>query len=202
MKVGLINLGCKVNKYELDSVATILIDAGHTITYEHDYCDIYIINSCAVTNESEKKSRQYVGKLLKINPNAKIIVMGCASQNSIEQFQKSSNVYSIIGIENKQCILDLIEESTYKVYDSTLEYNSVSNPTVTATRSYLKVQDGCNNFCNYCLIPYLRGRSRSRDIEEVVSEAKKLSNLSKEIRFPFEFFVTLKLETALIANLS
>lgn len=181
MKAVLVNLGCKVNKYELDSIATILLEANYEVSYDHEYADVYIVNTCAVTNESEKKSRQYISKLTKLNPNAIIIVMGCASENSIEQFKKYPNVKSIIGIEHKQDILDLIENSIYQKYDSSLEYNSISNPTTFATRAYLKVQDGCNNFCNYCLIPYLRGRSRSRNIEDVVNEATKLSKTSKEI---------------------
>lgn len=181
MRAVLVNLGCKVNKYELDSIATILQDNGYTVSYEHEVADLYVVNTCAVTNESEKKSRQVVSKLIKLNPKSKVIVMGCASQNSIEQFRKFDNVYSAIGIEHKQDILDLIKDSTYTVYNSTLEYNSISNPTTPATRAYLKVQDGCNNFCNYCLIPYLRGRSRSRNIDDVIVEAKKLSTISKEI---------------------
>lgn len=181
MKAVLVNLGCKVNKYELDSIATILLEANYEVSYDHEYADVYIVNTCAVTNESEKKSRQYISKLTKLNPNAIIIVMGCASENSIEQFKKYPNVKSIIGIEHKQDILDLVENSIYQKYDSSLEYNSISNPTTFATRAYLKVQDGCNNFCNYCLIPYLRGRSRSRNIEDVVNEATKLSKTSKEI---------------------
>ena len=181
MKAVLVNLGCKVNKYELDSIATILIENGYEVSYEHEKADLYVVNTCAVTNESEKKSRQVVSKLIKLNPLSKVIVMGCASQNSIEQFRKFDNVYSAIGIENKQDILRLIDESIYTVFDSTLEYNSITSPTTPATRAYLKVQDGCNNFCNYCLIPYLRGRSRSRDINEVLVEAKKLAETSKEI---------------------
>lgn len=181
MKAVLVNLGCKVNKYELDSIATILLNNGYEVSYNHEFADIYIINTCAVTNESEKKSRQYISKLLKLNPNAKIIVMGCASQNNVEQFKKNPNVYSAIGIENKQEILNLINNSIYNVYDSTVIYNSISNPTVNTTRAFLKVQDGCNNFCSYCLIPYLRGRSRSRDLSEIVLEAKKLEKIVNEI---------------------
>ena len=181
MKAVLVNLGCKVNKYELDSIATILINNGYEVSYNHEYADIYIVNTCAVTNESEKKSRQYISKILKLNKDAKIIVMGCASQNNIEQFTKFPNVYSAIGIENKQDIISLINNSTYNVYDSTLNYNSIINPTVNKTRAFLKVQDGCNNFCSYCLIPYLRGRSRSRDLNEVVIEAQNLAKTVKEI---------------------
>lgn len=181
MKAVLVNLGCKVNKYEIDSIATILNSVGYEISYNHEFADLYVINTCAVTNESEKKSRQYVSKLLKLNPNAKIIIMGCASQNNLEQFKKYPNVYSAIGIEHKQDILKLIDESIFKAFESPKEYESISNPTTNTIRVNLKVQDGCNNFCSYCLIPYLRGRSRSRNIEEVICEAKKLSETAKEI---------------------
>lgn len=181
MKAVLVNLGCKVNKYELDSIATILMQNGYEVSYNHEYADIYIVNTCAVTNESEKKSRQYVSKLTKLNPQAKVIIMGCASQNNVEQFKKYPQVFSVIGNENKQEILSLLNNQIFTTFDSSLEYKSISNPTTNATRSYLKVQDGCNNFCNYCLIPYLRGRSRSRNLYEVIAEAKKLSLTSKEI---------------------
>ena len=87
MRAVLVNLGCKVNKYELDSIATILQDAGYDVSYNHVPADVYVVNTCAVTNESEKKSRQIVSKLIKLNPNSKVIVMGCASQNSIDQFR-------------------------------------------------------------------------------------------------------------------
>ena len=181
MKAVLINLGCKVNKYELDCVATILKENGIEVSYKHEFADIYVVNTCAVTNESEKKSRQYVAKIAKLNPDAKIIIMGCASQNNLEQFQKYANVYSGIGIENKEYILDLIQAPNFCLYDTGVNYQSITNPTVEQTRAYVKVQDGCNNFCSYCIIPYLRGRSRSRNINEVYAEAKTLSESVKEI---------------------
>lgn len=181
MKAVLINLGCKVNKYELDCVATILKDNQVEVTYNHEFADLYVVNTCAVTNESEKKSRQYIAKIVKLNPDAKIVVMGCASQNNLDQFRKYDNVYSGIGLENKEYILDLINDKIFCLYDIEKEYKSISNPTIENTRAYLKVQDGCNNFCTYCIIPYLRGRSRSRNICDVVKEAKKFSESVKEI---------------------
>ena len=113
--------------------------------------------------------------------NCKIIICGCASQNNIGQFKDKTNVFSIIGNEGKEKILDLIEKETYKVYDFPSEYSNLKNPLITTTRAYLKIQDGCNRFCTYCLIPYLRGRSRSRNIEDCVKEAKLLSKTSKEL---------------------
>ena len=180
MKIKLTTLGCKLNKYESDCMANLLLQAGHEIVQD-DYADIYIINTCAVTQESEKKSRQYIAKCNKINPNCKIIICGCASQNNPEQFIGKKNVFSIIGNEGKEYILDLIKEETCKVYDFSTEYADLNNPYITTTRAYLKIQDGCNRFCTYCLIPYLRGRSRSRSIDSCVKEAKSLSKTSKEI---------------------
>ncbi len=180
MKVKLTTLGCKLNKYESDCMANLLLKAGYEITHD-DFADIYIVNTCAVTQESEKKSRQYIAKCNKINPNCKIIICGCASQNNPDQFKDKKNVFSIIGNEGKENIVDLIKKSTCEVYEFPTIYNNLGDPYITTTRAYLKIQDGCNRFCTYCLIPYLRGRSRSRDVSECVEEATKLSHISKEI---------------------
>lgn len=182
MKVSVITLGCKQNKYESDCMAAILKDSGYEITTALEYADVYLLNTCAVTQEAEKKSRQYIAKINKINDKAKIIVCGCASENSIDQFKNKKNVFSIIGNEGKDKILDLVNQSIQEVFEIDHKtYPKLSNPTKTTTRAHLKIQDGCNNFCTYCLIPYLRGRSRSRDMEDIVSEAVALSKHSEEI---------------------
>ncbi len=180
-KVCLINLGCKVNKYELDCVATILKEKGYTILTEKEKADYYVVNTCAVTNEAEKKSRQYIGKLSKLNPDAKIVVMGCASQANPKQFQNKDNVISVSGTTARDRILEYIEGWNEELPELPKEYTDLGNPTQTKTRAYLKIQDGCNNFCSYCIIPYIRGRSRSRDLEDCLKEAKILSLDSKEI---------------------
>lgn len=180
MKFKVITLGCKMNKYESDAMTQKLIEKGYVLS-DDDYADIYIINSCAVTAESEKKSRQYITKCLKHNKNAKIVVCGCASQNSIDQFRSKPNVFSVIGTEGKQHIAEIIENQTFFKYDLPDCYDSIDNPKITINRAFVKIQDGCNNFCNYCLIPYLRGRSRSRAIDEIVKEVGSLSNQCKEI---------------------
>lgn len=180
-KVCLISLGCKVNKYEIECMATILNNAGYLVTLNHEPSDYYVVNTCAVTNEGEKKSRQYISKLSKLNPNAKIVVCGCASQNNPEQFKKE-NVISVIGNEGKENILELINNHEFKIFDFPSSYNeNINSPFKTQTRAYLKVQDGCNNFCSYCLIPYVRGRSRSRKLESVLNEAEMLAKTSLEI---------------------
>ncbi len=177
----IITLGCKLNKYESDCMSSILSSAGYNVISHLDKADIYILNTCAVTAESEKKSRQYIHKCLSLNSGAKIIICGCASQNNPDQFYDKPNVYSVIGNESKEHILDIINNSTKNITDFGECYNDLKNPKITSTRAYMKVQDGCNRFCSYCLIPYLRGRSRSRSIDDCVEEAKMLSKHSKEI---------------------
>lgn len=184
--VSIITLGCKQNKYESDCMAQIIESAGYFVTDKLQKADIYIINTCAVTAEAEKKSRQYIAKCNKLNPTAKIIICGCASENNAEQFDKGlgeedKRVFSIFGTEGKQNILNYINSAIKSKEELSLTYDSPTNPAKTTTRENLKIQDGCNNFCTYCLIPYLRGRSRSRDIEEIVSEAEKMAKRSKEI---------------------
>lgn len=180
-KACLISLGCKVNKYEIDCMANLLKANGFQVTLEHEPADFYIVNTCAVTNEGEKKSRQYISKLSKLNPDAKIIVCGCASQNNIEQFKKP-NVVAIIGNEGKEHILELMQKEKFEHYELSTDYNhNVASPIKSQTRAYIKIQDGCNNFCSYCLIPYVRGRSRSRKFEDVVNEATELSKHNGEL---------------------
>ena len=180
-KVVIITLGCKQNKYESDCMARILEENGYTVSEELGVADIYILNTCAVTSEAEKKSRQYIAKFNKLNENCKIIICGCASENNINQFVDKKNVYSIFGTENKENILEYINNSVKGKIEIPKVYNSVKCPKKTTTREYVKIQDGCNNFCNYCLIPYLRGRSRSRDIDEIISECEIIANRSHEI---------------------
>ena len=180
-KACLVSLGCKVNKYEIDCMANILKGAGWEVTLKHEAADLFVVNTCAVTNEGEKKSRQYIAKLSKLNPNAKIIVCGCASENNVEQFKKP-NVISVIGNEGKENILDLIENPRFEKYEFSTTFNHKTvNPIKSQTRAYIKVQDGCNNFCSYCLIPYVRGRSRSRELDSVMAEATELAKHNAEL---------------------
>lgn len=180
-KVAIITLGCKQNKYESDCMANILCKNGYLVTEQLEKADVYIINTCAVTSEAEKKSRQFVSKCLKLNSDAKIIICGCASEKNIEQFSTKNNVFSIIGTEGKEKILEYIDKSVKSKNDLELQYQSPINPQKTSTREHIKIQDGCNNFCSYCIIPYLRGRSRSREIDSILEEAKIIADRSKEI---------------------
>ena len=175
MKFSIITLGCKVNEYESQSMITQLETAGYEVVEGLVEADYYIINTCAVTNMAERKSRQVIAKIKKLNPNAKILVCGCASQNNLEQFNDYEQVVGIIGTHGKHNIVEYLE---YKgLLDMTEQYTNTMFAKNTLTRQYIKVQDGCNNFCTYCIIPYTRGRSRSRDLHDILTEIKASSAL-------------------------
>jgi threonylcarbamoyladenosine tRNA methylthiotransferase MtaB len=181
MKIVIHTLGCKVNQYESDAVANSLTKAGHEVSYELGFADLYIINTCAVTNESERKSRQMVSRLTKYNKNARVIVMGCASQNNAEQFLEKDQVSLVLGVAGKHLVSSLIDEVGNATKVLPTEYENQFQVEPNRARSTLKIQDGCNQFCSYCLIPYLRGESRSRALASIIEEAKQLSSESREI---------------------
>ena len=181
MKIVVYNLGCKVNQYECDSLVKALQDKGHDVKEDLEYADAYILNTCAVTNEAERKSRQCVERCLKFNKDAKIYVCGCASQNNQKQFIEKDNVQYVIGTANKMSLVDSFEKQGENVEEMPTVYEDDFTPSINRTRAYIKVQDGCNRFCTYCLIPYVRGRSRSRQIESVKAECERLAKLTKEI---------------------
>ena len=189
MKIAFLTLGCKVNQYEADELARVLSSRGHQISDSLEGVDCYILSTCAVTNEAERKSRQMIAKLNKLSPNAKIIVCGCASQNDAKKFEGKENVNVIIGTAGKVWIPDLIDACAtgnyvvdpacdYEMFDS---FNVKYEENAKRTRAYVKVQDGCNNFCSYCLIPYIRGRSRSRDLEDIVVEVYRQAKAHHEV---------------------
>ena len=182
MKICCINLGCKVNQYEIDSIVCSLKEK-YEVTTNLEYADVYIINTCAVTSEAEKKSRQFISKITAINKDAKILICGCASQNNAKQFSEKENVKVVFGTMGKGVISEYInqelvdvKELDHKNYEDNLFVDNCDR-----IRGYIKIQDGCNNFCNYCLIPYLRGRSRSRKLDSILNEAKALAKNVKEI---------------------
>ena len=163
-KVSIVNLGCKVNQYESDHIAGILASNGFSVDFGLNVADIYFINTCAVTNEGERKSRNMVTKLIKLNPKAEIYVAGCASENNSEHFTKTSNVKYVIGTQNKDSI-------AYRICTDNGIMPKVSNINLSnRTRGVLKCQDGCNNFCTYCLIPYVRGREKSVPLNNLAAE--------------------------------
>ena len=170
MKVVVFTLGCKVNECESDSLISALTDRGYEVSDKLEFADIYIVNTCAVTSEAEKKSRQMASRIKKFNPNAKIIFTGCAVQKNPKSFSEKSSAYLITGTFNKHQILDLLTEVGEKISPPCLEFEELNFVKSLRKRTYVKVQDGCNNFCSYCIIPYLRGRSRSRNPENILKE--------------------------------
>lgn len=178
MKISILTLGCKVNKYESDVLMNMFSKRGFEVTDQLEKADIYVINTCAVTNEAERKSRQMIARCKKFNPNAQIYVCGCASEHNPNQFLK--NAVAIKGTINKEELVDL-KLKGIKIDSQPPEYISHDYSYQSRIRAYIKVQDGCNNFCSYCLIPYLRGRSRSRDLQDILNEVKQLSDDVKEV---------------------
>ena len=192
IKVCLLTLGCKVSQYESGAIKEELIKLGYDATTDFDVADFYILNTCAVTNEAEHKSRSFITKILHKNKDAKILVCGCASEHSQEQFFKNKSVIYVGGNGYKNQISafldnyikrpELINQDGCNYYKKmTTDYENFSSNTTSRTRAYLKIQDGCNNFCSYCLIPFIRGRSRSRSLSNIVNEAESLSKTNSEI---------------------
>lgn len=182
MKIAVLTLGCKVNQYESEGIIRLLDEMGYETTSLPEKADVYIINTCAVTNEAEKKSRHLVSKCLNINKNARVIICGCASENNPKQFDNKKNIIYITGTSNKYKVIDAIENDLgINIYKSSDIFEDGIIPKKIRTRMFLKIQDGCNHFCSYCIIPYLRGRSRSKKISEVRNDCLFCSKYAKEI---------------------
>lgn len=177
MKVSVLTLGCKVNKYESDSLLNQFASKGYEISDKLEMADIYVINTCAVTSEAERKSRQMIARCKKFNPQAKVYVCGCAAQASADQFKCKAD--GIMGVAQKNSITCL--PTGVNIAKLPKDYEMAPYAIPSRTRAYIKVQDGCNNFCSYCIIPYLRGRSRSRDMEDIIKEATLLKDKVQEI---------------------
>lgn len=190
-KVCILTLGCKVNQYESEALSQMLIEKNYEVTQEFSKSDIYIINTCSVTNMSDRKSRQLIRKCMQFKNNPIIAVTGCYSQAKPQEVSGIEGVDIVIGTDNKTQIIDLIEkEFTKREKIVSIEKDNISNTFdfeslksyVEKTRAIIKIQDGCNSFCSYCIIPYVRGRCRSRDKDEILSEVKMLAkNGYKEI---------------------
>lgn len=178
MKTVIFNLGCKVNQYDGDALAELLTKKGHEVSLKLEYADVYVINTCAVTAEAERKSRQAVSRVRKLNPNADIYVIGCAAQHGARAFSDKGVKY-VGGTAAKARVADLPEG--VHVCDIPAVYEDYGFGKPMRTRSYVKIQDGCDNYCSYCLVPYLRGPSRSRSPESVKREISALSDTCKEI---------------------
>ncbi|MBQ1812793.1 MAG: tRNA (N(6)-L-threonylcarbamoyladenosine(37)-C(2))-methylthiotransferase MtaB [Bacilli bacterium] len=184
MKVSFYTLGCKVNLYESEVIMNMFKKKGYEIVDFDSPSDIVIINTCTVTNTSDKKSRNIIRQAVKNNPNAIIVVMGCYSQVRSEDIKSIPGVNIIIGNSNKSKVVDLVEEYIKNKENKTIIDNIMKtcfepmelDKFETKTRAFVKIQDGCNNFCSYCIIPYSRGGIRSKEKEDVIKEITCLVN--------------------------
>ena len=183
-KVALHNLGCKVNAYEVEAMQQLLENAGYETVPFEEGADVYVINTCTVTNIADRKSRQMLHKAKKMNPDAIVVATGCYAQADTEKLKEDTAVDLILGNNQKTQIVEALEEyeKEHAKQVQVIEINhtkeneelSISS-TAEHVRAYIKVQDGCNQFCTYCIIPFARGRVRSRKIEEVLSEVETLA---------------------------
>lgn len=184
-KVALHNLGCKVNAYEIEAMQQLLEEAGYEIVPFEPGADIYVINTCTVTNIADRKSRQMLHKAKKMNPEAIVVATGCYVQTGGEKLEKDEAIDLVLGNNQKINIVEALAEyaenkpghgSHVIKINQTKEYEELSiDRTAEHVRAYIKVQDGCNQFCTYCIIPYARGRVRSRNIESVLKEVRALA---------------------------
>lgn len=188
MKVKIKTLGCKVNFVESLALEERLRNAGFEIVDSNEeICDIFILNSCSVTNESDKKSRQALSRNRKMNPDNYSVIMGCYSQVSKEELLENKNVNLVVGNKDKldiSYLMNLDKDKGEKVYDISkyIEFEDLPlHGTGEKTRGFIKIEDGCDNFCSYCIIPFARGRVRSRSIESIKKEATSLGQNAKEI---------------------
>lgn len=184
-KVALHNLGCKVNAYELEAMQELLEKAGYEIVPFAPGADIYIINTCTVTNIADRKSRQMLHKAKKMNRDALVVATGCYVQAAGEELKTDEAIDLVIGNNQKQHLVEILkayrgqEDFREAVIDinKTKEYENLTiKKTAEHTRAYIKVQDGCNQFCSYCIIPFARGRVRSRSMEDIKAEVKRLAD--------------------------
>lgn len=182
-KAALHNLGCKVNSYETDAMAQLLEKAGYEIVPFSEIADVYIVNTCSVTNMADRKSRQMLHKAKKQNPDAVVVATGCYVQTAVDKVKEDLSIDIIIGNNKKKEVVPILEEyfkENEKDYvidiNNTSEYEDLEISTVTEhTRAHMKIQDGCNNFCSYCIIPYARGRIRSRKMDSIREEMVRLA---------------------------
>lgn len=188
MKVKIKTLGCKVNFVESLALEERLRKAGFEIVDSNEeICDIFILNSCSVTNESDKKSRQALSRNRKMNPDNYSVIMGCYSQVSKDELLENKNVNLVVGNKDKldiSYLMNLDKDKGEKVYDISkyIEFEDLPlHGTGEKTRGFIKIEDGCDNFCSYCIIPFARGRVRSRSIESIKKEATSLGQNAKEI---------------------
>lgn len=185
-RVSIINLGCKANKYEADAMADKLRTAGFRLVDSEDVADIYIVNTCSVTNVAEKKSRQMLRRAKKRNPDTIVVAAGCYVNAAPDKLKEMDFVDLVIGNNRKKDIVEVLRQYFAKetIKDNYIDINhtnefeemgAIEASVLRRQRAYIKIQDGCNQFCSYCIIPYTRGRVRSRKPEYVLAEIEKLA---------------------------
>ncbi|MBP2645371.1 MAG: modification enzyme, MiaB family [Firmicutes bacterium] len=181
--VALTTLGCKVNQFETDTIAGLFRERGYEIVAFDEIADFYVINTCSVTHLGEKKSRQLIRRATRLNPQAVIVVTGCYAQLSPQAIAQIPGVTVVVGTKERHRIVELVENAKIKQEKVTLVGNIMATgefediPLFSApgrTRAFLKIQEGCTNFCTYCIIPYARGPLRSRPLDSIVREVNKL----------------------------
>ena len=183
-KVAFITLGCKVNQYETNAMAQEFLEKSYEVVEHTEIADIYVINTCTVTNMSDRKSRQMLRRVKELNENAVVVACGCYAQVAKSELEKIEEVDLILGNNEKKNIVELVEKFV-KTKKKELEIEDVMNQKeyvefgdvvyTEKTRAVIKVQDGCDRFCSYCIIPYARGRVRSRKPEKIISEINKIA---------------------------
>lgn len=189
---SILTLGCKVNQYESESMAELFERSGYLkVDYETEVSDIYIVNTCTVTNLADRKSRQFIRHAKRENPDSIVVVVGCYSQTSPEEVEAIEGVDIVIGTTERARIVELCEDfeknrqkiNIVRSLKTDHEFQKINiEKESDMTRAYMKVQDGCNRYCTYCIIPYARGHIRSRSIEDCVEEARRLAQAGyKEI---------------------
>jgi len=184
-------LGCKVNQYETEAMEELFEDKGYTIVKSEDVADVYVINTCTVTNLSDRKSRQFIRKAKRVNEDSIIAVVGCYSQVSPGEVAGIQEVDVIIGTSERNKIVELCEQAKennevvniVRSIKNDNEFEKIDvNDIKSKSRAYLKIQDGCNQYCTYCIIPYARGPIRSRRLDDIIFETEKLAKAGfKEI---------------------
>ncbi|MBQ2448912.1 MAG: tRNA (N(6)-L-threonylcarbamoyladenosine(37)-C(2))-methylthiotransferase MtaB [Peptococcaceae bacterium] len=187
--VGFHTLGCKVNQSETEAMTALFLDKGYQLGEFEAYCDVYVINTCTVTHAGDRKSRQMIRRAKQINPQAIVVVTGCYAQTSPEAIAAIEDVDIILGTNMRHLIVDEVEAfagsrvQLVDAKDTLTDFEEISmDRVIQKARAYLKVQEGCEQFCTYCIIPYARGPLRSRSMENTLQEAKKLEQAGfKEI---------------------
>ena len=212
MKIAFHTLGCKVNQYETEAIKEKFLKIGHEVVGETDFADIYLINTCTVTSLADRKSRQYIRRMKKLNPEAIVAVTGCYAQVNKDEIAAVEGVNIVVGTNEKAHIVEYIldyakhkasGDEIKEVEEHVLEYKDLNNfeeyGTITSmesrTRAYVKIQEGCNRFCSYCIIPYARGPVRSRDVDEVMKECTSL------VKKGFKEIILTGINTALCEHL-